>query len=105
MREGGALSLRRLRIKETDPHEWHFRHFRPLVSSNAPYTLKPGGDKALDHRRASACPKIMSLQWESRVSVVQVNRPPPPVRHHRRVARPDVRPALRGVGFTGGVRY
>ena len=31
MREGGALSLRRLRIKETDPHEWHFRHFRPLV--------------------------------------------------------------------------
>ncbi len=71
----------------------------------APYTLKPGGDKALDHRRASACPKIMSLQWESRVSVVQVNRPPPPVRHHRRVARPDVRPALRGVGFTGGVRY
>ena len=47
----------------------------------APYTLKPGGDKALDHRRASACPKIMSLQWESRVSVVQVNRPPPPVRH------------------------
>ena len=26
-----------------------FRHFRPLVSTRcAPYTLKPGGDKALD---------------------------------------------------------
>ena len=41
MREGGALSLRRLRIKETDPHEWHFRHFRPLVSSNPVRPIHP----------------------------------------------------------------
>ena len=35
------------------------------VTRCAPYTLKPGGDKALDHRRASCVPEDHFLQWES----------------------------------------
>jgi hypothetical protein len=46
------------------------------VTRCAPYTLKPGGDKALDHRRACCVPEDHFLQWESSrvVGLVQVNR-------------------------------
>ena len=74
MREGGALSLRRLRIKETDPHEWHFRNFRPLVSSNP---VRPIHAEAWWRQSfgspSCVCPKIIFFNGKV-VGLVQVNR-------------------------------